>query len=173
MTTVTKSIKTIAKAIGILSLSASSAMAALPTSGTCGFIASIPNPAYNTATALASTVLYSDILGSIDFANKTISYNITTLYYDGANWKSGSVNGSSTYTVGTALSNPSGTYPISFSVSKTVSFSTDATTGLPVTASGNVTVSVNPVLNLLPTNSGNTILIQGGNLKTTGVCQMM
>ncbi|WP_176550705.1 hypothetical protein, partial [Tenacibaculum discolor] len=97
------------------------------------------------------TTRTTDILGSIDFASRTISYSITTLYYDGSSWQYGSANGSSTFTIGNHLANPSGAYPIQFAVSATGSAS------LGSYISGSVTVSYQTILNLLPTNSGNTV----------------
>lgn len=151
----------------VLAVSVSSAMAALPTSGTCGFIATFPHPEDAGRTLTGGVLRASDILGSIDFANHTISYNITMLSYNGSDVKYGAVTGSKTYTIGTALTEPSGAYPITFNViNQTISVSSDS-------GSADVTANVNATLNLLPTNSGNTILIQGGGSKITGVCQMM
>jgi len=151
---------------GILMASASSAMAALPTSGKCGFILTVPHPTLAWSVGTKNAVRISDILGTIDFSSNTVSYNATTLTYDGSAWQYGSTNGSVIYAIGNALANPAGAYPITFSVSGTDNVS-----------AGNVTVglsvSVSTTLNLLPTNSSNTVLVQGADEKMTGVCQMI
>lgn len=140
------------------------AMAALPTSGKCGFILSVPQPTVSFSTGTKNAIRISDILGSVDFAAKTLSYNATTLTYDGSAWQYGYTSGTVPFTIGAALANPSGAYPITFTMSSV----NNAT-------SGNVTVglsvSVATTLNLLPTNGSNTVLIQGANEKMTGVCQ--
>ena len=65
-----------------LSLLSTNLFAALPTSGVCGFIVTLPHPSVELKGITTPTA--TDILGSIDFANKTINYNMTTFYYNGS-----------------------------------------------------------------------------------------
>jgi hypothetical protein len=164
MTITYRNAKSLLLALGVLG--ASSAMAALPTSGTCGFITTLPHPEINFTSSGPGTLVVSDILGTINFSTSTISYNATTFYFNGSTWVYGSVDGSETYTVGSALTYPSGAYPVTFTISGSNTFSV-------ANVSATVTVNVSEILNLLPTNSGNTVLIQGGTAKTTGVCQLL
>ena len=165
MRIISKSVKaSLLLTVGVIGTSG--AMAALPTSGTCGFITNVSHPEVDFGNSQKGTLVISDILGSIDFSKGTVSYNATTLYNDGSEWQYGSVNGSTSYSTGSALSNPSGAYPITFTISGSNTFTVS-------NVSATVTVSQSETLNLFPTNSSNTLLIQGGNEKTTGVCQTL
>lgn len=123
---------------------AGTAQAAL--SGSCGIVATIPHPFLSPYSGLA---VYLDVMAVINFDNSTINYNATQM-----NWAStatgqfSEVSGTTSFT--TATGPITGSYTISFPV-------------------GSRTLT----LNLLPVNSGSTILVQGGNDKIDGVCQAL
>jgi len=89
------------------------------------------------------------VMAVINFDNSTINYNVTQMnWLSTATGQFGEVTGTTSFT--TATGPITGSYTISFPV-------------------GSRTLT----LNLLPVNSGNTILVQGGNDKIDGVCQAL
>jgi hypothetical protein len=128
------------------------ALAALPTTGTCGFVGNFSYP---------FTYLYGNNPGN----------------GWGLNWL-GTINFStSTITINVVFIDPVPPLPPRQSQqSYTATFTTSSG---PITGASTITFSVNGgslALNLMPVNSGNTILVQGGPVFSdggfTGVCQM-
>ena len=118
-------------------------------SGKCGILA---NQTHEFSNPPVGQVLTMDVLAVVDFTAGTISGQVTNLTINTTgNTISQSAVSATTITVGAGPSTLPGSSTISFT-----------------TGSGN-TVS----FNLLPVNSGNTILVQGANVKFTGVCQML
>ena len=134
---------------------ASSAVAAMPTTGKCGFVMNIPNPELNFGKDWGTngpTNVTLDVLGEVDFAASTISFTPTRI-----SWNNVSGGWSIDPQVGV-----SGTFTAAQSTLQA------GESVLVFTFNGNQTMT----FNALPTNSGKTILLQGVNKKVTGVCQM-
>lgn len=116
-------------------------------SGSCGMLSGMPHT-FDTPQNSSSYDL--DVMAIIDFTNSQITYSMNTMTID-------SVGGQTTTT---GLNGPT---PFT-SVTGSLPGSTDITFS---TGGGTVT------LELLPVNSGNTILIQAKNDAFHGVCQML
>ncbi len=110
--------------------------------GSCGMIATPP------ISPGATSATYN-VLALINFTNNTITYSSMDLTFSSGSITSSNTYGSKSITV-TSNSNITGAYTLSF------------------TAGSGHTLS----FNLLPVNSGNTILVQGISDPFSGVCQM-
>ena len=145
--------------VALLAGLSANSYAALPTSGKCAFTFLIPHPDFNwhNVNMPIGTTKPTDVLGEFDFAAQTVTYNLTTAALSAV-----SVNGNTwifTQAVFSAsFANPSPTPLPGLTNAFTITF----------TPIGGSTM----VLNLLPSNSSNTFLIQGVNRKFAGVCQM-
>ena len=118
-------------------------------SGKCGILV---NQTHEFSNPPVGQVLTMDVLAVVDFTAGTISGQVTNLTINtSGNTISQSAVSATSITVGAGPSTLPGSSTLSFT-----------------TGSGNM-VS----FNLLPVNSGNTILVQGANVKFTGVCQML
>ncbi|HQT82007.1 MAG: hypothetical protein B7Z60_07065 [Ferrovum sp. 37-45-19] len=112
-------------------------------SGTCGMIATPP------IAPGASSSTYN-VLALINFSTNTITYSSMDLSFSSGVATPTQSYGTKAITV-TSNSNITGSYTMSFT-----------------SGSGNHTL----IFNILPVNSGNTILIQGTSDPFSGVCQM-
>jgi hypothetical protein len=117
--------------------------------GTCGILGSIPHP-FQTGVVGVSYNL--DLLATINFSTNTINYNFTVITITLAGQTFSSNNGSASFTTAAG--------PLTGSTTITFPF-TPPGGGAPITAS----------LNVLPVNGGNTYLVQGNNVRMSGVCQ--
>lgn len=147
-------------AVAVLLGFGTGAQAALPTSGKCGFVMNIPHPEINfNANWLTNGPqnVTLDVLGEIDFAAATVTFTPTNISWN----------------------NTSGGWSFDTPISRSGTWTAVATSTIAPGAPANestITMSFNGggtfVFNTLPTNSNNTLLIQGTNKKITGVCQM-
>jgi hypothetical protein len=138
----------------------STSYAALPITGRCGFTFLIPNPDFNwhNPNLPIGTTKPTDVLGEIDFATQRITFNLTTATLVAVNATAGNTWTFSQSVMSASFANP----PPAPVTGMTNAFA------IAFTPAGSFTTT----LNLLPTNSGNTFLIQGVNRKFAGVCQM-
>lgn len=153
--------------ISIFSLTAP-ALAAAPT-GTCGFLASWSGT-NNASTLTAGSFTSMDVMGEMNFSTNTVSFSVTQLVNTAGVYSKRTVGGTSSFTL-TGPNLTSGT---------AVNFTATAGTGDTAKPPADVyQMTFNPfgggnvVFNILPVNSGNTILFQGTNDKLNGVCQML
>lgn len=135
--------------LGLLMLAASpsaSALAAMPTTGTCGMLVTMPAPVGQNFAVTSTNI--SSILATIDFSSTPLNIKLNEVTTDYVKNSTPTVVGSSGF-----------------------STTTGTLTSLTGSSVSRLTLANGNTYNLIAVNGGNTILVQGENKSFNGVCQ--